>query len=139
MGVSFACYLLNYLCLTCSYQNFWPMLFPILCVPPWHKYKHIGAKINLSLQQNHDQHSVDQSEVSSLIANGHALQFQKSLAIAIPLENDYGNATHGNKKSKNSIRSSLASSHLSSTPKFHTLSMSDTHRINKQYELYLKK
>ena len=107
------------------------MLFPILCVPPWSKYKYSGAKINLSLQQNNIE-SV-QSEISSLIVDNRPMK-----SSAIPINTALRDDTR-KKRGESSFRSSLASSHLSTTPKFHTLSMSDTQRIHKQYEKYLKK
>ena len=133
--ISFTCYLLNYLCLTFSYQNHWPMLLPIICKPPWSKFKYGGAKISLQQSQTKDNYM---AHITPLKLNedndfGDDLR-QKVSSSAIPIIK----AT-GNNKGNGSFESLLASSHLSTTPKYHTLNMNDNARMQRQYEEYLKK
>lgn len=135
--VSFSCYLLNYLCLTFSYQNHWPMLFPICCQPPWGKFKYGGAKISLQPNQpitNSNQYN----HITPLKLNPDDdlddLRTNKISSSAIPII-----TTKGNNKTNGSFESLLASSHLSTTPKYATLNMNDNARMQKQYEEYLKK
>ena len=148
--VSFSCYLLNYLCLTFSYQNHWPMLFPILCSPPWGDIKYAPTRMRLS--------STPQLQVlQEPLVNGvptltldavDALNAKEE--IISPREGSNAKKkrtssvrimqTHSRSKTgEYSLESALASSHMSSTPRYHTVKASDELRMQRQYEEYLKK
>lgn len=136
--VSFSCYLLNYLCLTFSYQNHWPMLFPICCQPPWGKFKYGGAKISLQPNQpitNSNQYKhITPLKLNPDDDDFNDLRTNKISSSAIPII-----TAKADNKANGSFESLLASSHLSTTPKYATLNMNDNARMQQQYEEYLKK
>ena len=49
--ISYAQFILNYLCLTFSYTHYYAMLFPIICKPPWPSY--------VSIKDNNDRESIN--------------------------------------------------------------------------------
>eukprot|EP01083_Nonionella_stella_P184225 668011_1 len=138
--VVFACYLLNYLCLTFSYQNHWPMLLPMVCTPPWSGFRiYQESKISLQQQQQEENEAHVIQSITPLILNDDngpnvKMKLTQPKSASIPI---IPGAHHQLRRGDASFESLLASSHLSATPKYHTLNLTDSMRIQKQYDEYL--